>query len=86
MRFLSLERLHPVHTLLSQCYELAERQVGEDGVRDVELFIVYGRLWMIILAVWNELNGESDCDMTFSHQVLEAMSADTSTILCAMYG
>ena len=94
----SLDSLHPVCALKNMCYAAADREraaVGaavDAGVEGTDVvnwdacrrFVVYGKLWWVLLIVWDELNSQHDGD--FIQDAITALDGDIDTIMEAMYG
>jgi hypothetical protein len=78
---------------MSKAFALAERHIEYVGgvgyvVNDEREFLIYGRLWLILLALWDEI---SDDVSTGNYPQMEssmwlAFTGDADYILTAMYG
>lgn len=86
-----IDDMHPVAILRDRAFEEAERHaVYENGayvVTNERKLLTYGRLWLIMLAVWDEINNQMDpgCP-SFDDQLHAAFVADTNDVLEAMHG
>ena len=83
--------LHPVHGLLSYAFMRADQAHGDqrDGtIKDPENVIRFGRMWLVMLAIWNQINNHGpDNDISFEDDLDRAYSAsDAEEIAIAMYG
>lgn len=87
----SLEAVHPVCALKNMCFEAADRERERADAGDeaaMRKMLVYGKLWHVLLIVWDELNGQHDypgCP-EFEEALMMTFSSDLDDIQVYMYG
>jgi hypothetical protein len=86
-----IDLLNPICALKDHCFDAADRrrQGVYEGDTDAEReMLIYGKLWWILLIVWDHLNGQHENEFTpsFEESILVAFSGDLDDVMTAMYG
>lgn len=86
-----LSKMHPIVALKDHCFDAANRrrEAVDDGNTDAEReMLIYGKLWWILLIVWDHLNGqhENTGQPSFEDSLLVAFAGDLDDVMTAMYG
>jgi hypothetical protein len=77
---------------MAKSFALAERHIKYEDrgyvVIDEREFLIYGRLWLILLAVWDEIsdNNPGGNYPEMDDSLWLAFNADADYLLTAMYG
>lgn len=83
-----IDAMNPICVLRDHAFEVADGEHNPDNhhIDDERKFLIYGRLWLILLACWDEITGSTDPGgPEFEERLLAAFSADIEDLLTAMY-
>ena len=88
-----IESMHPIAAMRDAAFAEAMthapyNDTAEDYlIADERKFLIYGRLWMILLAVWDEINNQTDPGgPDFEELMWLALNATAYEVMEAMYG
>lgn len=91
-----INQLHPIAVLRDYCFRAADRRNTEVCLHDdsrsdkdaEQEMLIYGKLWWILLIVWDHMNDPHETDFlpSFEEQLLAAFKGDLDDVLTAMYG